>query len=126
MNKYSHMDVRVTSWEQVHHFYEALLGALGYTRTFHTELWKVFASEGELPSVAYFALTVNPEHEPNENTIGFWAEEREEVDRIAELVKLNGGTVTSGPGLFPISPTYYAVFFEDPCGNKYEMVHRLN
>lgn len=34
--------------------------------------------------------------------------------------------VTAGPKLFPISPTYYAVYFEDPCGNAYEIVYRLN
>ena len=31
-----------------------------------------------------------------------------------------------GPRLFPISPSYYAVYFEDPCGNKYEFLHRLD
>ncbi|WP_338025376.1 VOC family protein [Caldalkalibacillus thermarum] len=65
-------------------------------------------------------------HKPNENLIGFWAHDREEVVRIAELVVRYGGTIDSGPWQFPISPTYYAVYFQDPCGNKYEMVHRLN
>ncbi|MBY6272059.1 MAG: hypothetical protein CW346_07595 [Bacillaceae bacterium] len=118
--------MRVKSWEQVRIFYENLLPALGFTRTFHSEKWKVFAAEGELPSVPYFAITEDPGHEPNENLIGFWAHDREEVDRIAELVVRYGGVINSGPRLFPISPTYYAVYFEDPCGNKYEMVHRLN
>lgn len=86
----------------------------------------MFAAEGELPSVPYFAITEDPGHEPNENLIGFWAHDREEVDRIAELVVRYGGVINSGLRLFPISPTYYAVYFEDPCGNKYEMVHRLN
>ncbi|CAH1194121.1 hypothetical protein PAECIP111892_01417 [Paenibacillus auburnensis] len=31
-----------------------------------------------------------------------------------------------GPRLFPISLTYYAVYFADPCGNQYELVRRLN
>jgi catechol 2,3-dioxygenase-like lactoylglutathione lyase family enzyme len=126
MNRFSHIDLRVKSWEQVRIFYENLLPALGFTRTFHSEKWKVFAAERELPSVPYFAITEDPSHEPNENLIGFWAHDREEVDRIAELVVRYGGVINSGPRLFPISPTYYAVYFEDPCGNKYEMVHRLN
>lgn len=126
MNKFSHIDLRVQSWEEVRAFYEHLLPALGFTRTFHSEHWKVFAMEGELPSVAYFAITEDANHRPNENLIGFWAANQAEVDRIAELVKQYGGTIDDGPRLFPISPTYYAVYFRDPCGNPYELVHRLN
>jgi len=66
MNKYSHIDLTVNSWEKVRDFYEHLLPALGFTR------------------------------------------------------------IEDGPRLFPISPTHYAVFFRDPCGNRFEMLHRLN
>ncbi|CCQ95027.1 conserved hypothetical protein [[Clostridium] ultunense Esp] len=126
MNKFSHIDLRVNDLERVLPFYEKLLPALGFTRTFHSEKWRVFAAEGDLPSVAYFAITEDRDHKPNANLIGFWAKDRDEVDRIAKLVEQSGGTITSGPQLFPISPTYYAVYFEDPCGNAYELVHRLN
>lgn len=126
MNKYSHVDLRIKAWEQADSFYEALLPALGFTRTFHSANWKVYAAEGELPSVPYFAITEDPSHVPNGHLTGFWAEDREEVDRIADLVRRHGGTVVDGPRLFSISPTYYAVYFEDPCGNSFEMVHRLN
>ncbi|XEC93718.1 VOC family protein [Paenibacillus tarimensis] len=126
MNKYSHIDLRVNSWKKVRHFYEKLLPALGFTQTYHSEQWKVFAAERELPSVPYFAITEYHDHKPNDNLIGFWAEGRAEVDRIAQLVSEAGGIINSGPELLPISPTYYALYFEDPCGNKYEIVHRLN
>ncbi|MDR9796304.1 hypothetical protein Q4O60_07240 [Aeribacillus pallidus] len=98
MNRYSHIDLRVNSWEKVRTFYENLLPALGFTRTFHSEKWKVFAAEGELPSVPYFAITEDPNHKPNENLIGFWAHDREEVDRIAELVVRYGAPSTAAPG----------------------------
>lgn len=126
MNPFSHIDLRVTSFAEVLPFYEKLLPAFGFTRTFHTEQWKVFAAEGELPSAAYFAITEDPAHQPNTNLVGFWAESRERVDEIAALVKSSGGKITDGPRQFPISPTYYAVYFEDPCGNAYEVVHRVN
>lgn len=126
MNKYSHVEMRVHSWEQVSPFYENLLEALGFTRTFHSEQWKVFAVEGDLPSVSYFGITVDPDHKPNANMVVFWAADHAEVDRIAEVVKTNGGTVSDGPRLFPISSTYYAFYFQDPCGNKFQIVHRLN
>lgn len=126
MNKFSHIDLRIRSLESALPFYENLLPALGFTRTFNSAQWRVFAGDGELPDVPYFAITEDPAHTPNDNLVGFWAEDREEVDRIAKLVAESGGRVNEGPQLFPISPTYYAVYFEDPCGNKYEMVHRLN
>ncbi|GGH22471.1 VOC family protein [Paenibacillus segetis] len=126
MNKFSHIDLRVHNLEIALPFYEGLLPSLGFTRTFHSANWRVFAAEGELPSAPYFAIIEDTNHKPNGNLIGFWAENREEVDRIAELVKELGGKINSGPQLFPISPTYYAVYFEDPCGNAYEIVHRFN
>jgi catechol 2,3-dioxygenase-like lactoylglutathione lyase family enzyme len=126
INKYSHIDLIVHSWEKALPFYERLLPALGFVRTFHSERWKVFAAEGELPSVPYVAIAEDPDHRPNGHVIGFWAEDRAEVDRIAELVRLHGGTIEDGPRLFPISPTYYAVYFQDPSGNRFEMLHRLN
>lgn len=126
MNKFSHIDLRVIDLASVLPFYEKLLPELGFTRNFHSANWRVFAADGELPSAAYFAITEDREHKPNANLIGFWANDQAEVDRIAEIVKQNGGTINDGPRLFPISPTYYAVYFEDPSGNKYEMLHRLN
>ncbi len=125
-NPFSHIDLYVRSFEEALPFYEKLLPALGFTRVFHTPSWKVFAAEGELPSAAYFAITEDPAHSPNRNLIGFWAASRDEVDRMAQLVRDSGGKITDGPRLFPISPSYYAVYFEDPCGNRYEFLHRLD
>ncbi len=126
VNPFSHVDLYVRSFEEALPFYERLLSALGFTRAFHTPRWKVFAAEGELPDAAYFAITEDPAHNPNRNLIGFWAASRDEVDRMAQLVRDSGGKITDGPRLFPISPSYYAVYFEDPCGNRYEFLHRLD
>jgi predicted enzyme related to lactoylglutathione lyase len=125
-NPFSHIDLRVPSFAKALPFYEKLLPALGFTRTFHSVAWKVFAAEGELPGAAYFAITEDPAHTPNANRVGFWAASREDVDQIARLVENSGGKITDGPRLFPISKTYCAVYFEDPCGNKYEFLHRLD
>ncbi|AUD04060.1 VOC family protein [Spirosoma pollinicola] len=125
-NPFSHIDLYVTSFEKTLPFYEKLLPQLGFTNRYDSPKWKVFATQGELPSAAYFAITEDKAHQPNKNLVGFWAENQEEVNQIAALVKEAGGTVTAGPGLFPISPTYYSVYFEDPCGNGYEFLHRTN
>lgn len=125
-NPISHIDLVVPSLEQALPFYEKILPALGYTRSFHSPKWKVFAAEGELPGAAYFAITENPEHQPNANLIGFWGTDRQAVNDFAQLVQASGGKLVDGPRLFPISPSYYSVYFEDPCGNRYEFLHRLD
>jgi predicted enzyme related to lactoylglutathione lyase len=126
MNPFGHIDLRVQDMSRCLPFYEALLPALGFVRTFHGAQWKVFAAEGDLPSAAYFAIIERPDHTPNRNTIGFWAASPEDVDRIADIVKAKGGVVTSGPQSFPISASYYAAYFEDPCGNPFEITYRID
>ncbi len=123
-NPFSHIDLRVPAFAAALPFYEKLLPALGFTRTFHSARWRVFAAEGELPSAAYFAITEDPEFRPNQNLIGFWGPDRAAVDAIAAVVREAGGIITAGPAQFPIGPDYYAVYFTDPVGNAYEVVHR--
>lgn len=125
-NPFSHIDLTVPSFDSALPFYEKILPALGFIHKFHSPKWKVFASEGTLPDVAYFAITEDPTHKPNANLIGFWGKNREEVNTFAQLVLESGGKIVDGPRLFPISPSYYSVYFEDPCGNKYEFLHRLD
>lgn len=125
-NQYSHVDLTVTSFEGSLPFYEKVLPELGFTHPYHTEMWKVFAADGELPSAAYVAITADPSHRPNANLIGFWAQDRAEVDAFAQLVSASGGKILDGPRLFPISRSYYSVYFQDPSGNRFEYLHRLD
>jgi len=126
LNRFGHIDLRVKDGAAALAFYSKLLPALGFTRTFHGGGWHVFAGEGELPGAAYFAITEDPEHVPNANRIAFWAPSREEVDRIAAVVREAGGRNIEGPEAVPYSPTYDALFFEDPSGDRLEVYHRLN
>jgi predicted enzyme related to lactoylglutathione lyase len=119
------MDLRVSSMSEALPFYEALLPALGFSERYHGEEWKVFAAREELPAAAYFAITESAEHVPNENRIAFWAADATEVDRIAALVEGAGGQEISGPKPMPYGPDYYALYFADPCGNRFEVYHRL-
>ena len=71
------------------------------------------------------AITEDAGHRPNLNRVAFWAPSREDVERLADVVRRAGGRITSGPKLFPEYPgAYFAVFFEDPSGNRLEIVHR--
>ena len=124
-NPFGHVDLRVSSMAEALPFYEELLPALGFTERYHGPEWKVFAAEGELPSVAYFALVESPGHVASENRIAFWAADRSEVERIAAVVEGAGGRDLSGPKDMPYGPDYYAVYFADPCGNRFEVYHRL-
>ncbi|HUH95671.1 MAG TPA: VOC family protein [Casimicrobiaceae bacterium] len=56
--------------------------------------------------------------------LAFRASSREEVDRIHDELKALGVNIVSPPRLYPeYKPTgYYAVFFKDPHGIKYEIV----
>lgn len=126
VNRIGHIDLRVHNAEEALAFYSKLLPALGFTRTFHGGGWYVFASEGELPGAAYLAITEDAGHVPNANRIAFWAQSREEVDRIAAVVREAGGRNIDGPEAMPYSRTYYGLFFEDPSGNRLEVYHRLD
>ena len=106
-------------------FYEALLPALGFSERYHGPEWKVFATDDALPAAAYFGITESADHAPNENRVAFWAADAAEVDRIAAVVKSAGGLEIGGPKRMPYGPDYYAVYFSDPCGNPFEVYHRL-
>ena len=71
---------------------------------------------------AFFGVTESAGHVANENRIAFWAETDAEVDRVAEVARLAGARNLEGP--LAHAPGYYAVFFEDPCGNRFEVCCR--
>jgi len=55
--------------------------------------------------------------------LAFRADSREEVDRFYAQVQAIGAEIVSEPGLYTeYSPHYYAVFFKDLEGIKYEVV----
>jgi predicted lactoylglutathione lyase len=58
---------------------------------------------------------------PNATRITFAVERCEEVDRLAEIVRAAGAINIEGPEDMPYARIYYAVYFEDPSGNRLEM-----
>jgi catechol 2,3-dioxygenase-like lactoylglutathione lyase family enzyme len=124
MSGFGHIDLRVADADAALPFYEVLLPALGYTLRFHGEEWKVWArADAALPATQYFGFTESPGHVANENRIAFWVESRTDVDRLAQVVEGTGAEV-SGPKEMPYGPGYYAVYFADPAGNRFEIYHR--
>ncbi len=127
VNPFGHIDLRVRDLEKALPFYAVLMPELGFTRAFHGDRWKVYAAAGELPSAPFFGVNEDASHVANANRIAFWVESRARVDHFGALLQEMGATIESGPRDCPeYSASYYAVFFEDPSGNKLEVVFRTD
>lgn len=122
--RFDHIDLRVQSLNDARPFYEAILPALGFTRCVDVKGWLQFESINPGGPAEFFGITEATLHQANESRIAFWAESTAEVDGLAELVRLAGGRAIEGPD-YSEGPGYYAVFFEDPSGNRLEICHRV-
>lgn len=121
MRRFDHIDLRVPDLKKATPFYETLLPALGFTRRVEIDGWLQFeAGGGEITE--FVGVTESLHHVPNENRIAFWAESNERVNQVAEVARKAGAQNIEGPMIY--APNYYAVFFEDPCGNRLEVCHR--
>ena len=132
---FDHIDLRVKDMKAGIEFYAKFLPELGFVREKHEPpptgtpgpTYHTFYSAGVDKPSEFFGLTEDENHRPNETRIAFWAETREKVDEIAKLVREAGGKNLEGPEICAeYSPGYYALFFEDPDGNKLEICCREN
>ncbi len=120
-----HIDLRVKDLPRARAFYSKILPALGFTCDRSDPDWGTFYAVGRDKPSEFFGFTADPHHQANGTRIAFWAETREEVDRFAEIVRAAGGLNLEGPEICAgYSPGYYALFFEDPEGNKLEICCR--
>jgi len=87
------------------------------------EGWLQFETAGASSATEFFGVTESSRHIANECRIAFWADSTSEVDRLAEIVVRAGARNVEGPGYYE-GHGYYAVFFEDPSGNRLEICHR--
>ena len=122
VRRFDHVDLRVRSLAEVRGFYEVLLPALGFTRDATIEGWLQYEAVDADGAGEFFGVTESANHHSNECRIAFWTGSNQDVDRLAELVLRAGARHVEGP-LYE-EPDYYAVFFEDPCGNRFEICYR--
>ena len=122
----SHVDLRVRDRAKGVEFYDALLNVLGATRddgkTFTT--WQIPPADApdDWEPTEWFGITEDPTMASGPTRIAFDAPSRGTVDAIATYLPAIGARnieMTEGE----YGPTYYAVFFEDPDGNKLEVCH---
>ena len=120
-----HIDLRVKDMEAARKFYGKFLPQLGFVHESRGEDFYTFYAGGSGRPSEFFCFQEDKNHRPNGTRIAFWADTREEVDRLAELVREAGGKTLEGPEICAdYSPGYYAFFFEDPDGNKLEICCR--
>jgi predicted lactoylglutathione lyase len=120
---YDHIDLRVRNLAEARPFYQALLPALGFTHDATVEGWLQFEAPGEDGATEFFGVTESPYHVANESRVAFWADSMGEVNRVAEIAVRAGARNVEGPAQYE-GPHYYAVFFEDLCGNRFEVCYR--
>ncbi len=124
---FDHVDLRVRSLAEARPFYEALLPALGFTHDVTVEGWLQFEAPGVDGATEFFGVTESPQHVANECRIAFWTDSIREVDRLAQIASRAGARNVEGPAYETPQPReamYYAVFFEDPSGNRLEICYR--
>ena len=119
---FDHVDLRVRSLAEARSFYETLLPALGFTQDVTVEGWLQYEVSGTGGATQFFGVTESPQHVANECRVAFWADGLREVDRLAAIAIQAGARNVEGP-LYE-EPRYYAVFFEDPSGNRLEICYR--
>ena len=122
---FDHIDLRVRSLAEAKPFYAAILPAIGFPTFGITSLGIEYAAMSDHPKPEFIGLIEDPGHAPNATRLAFWADTKEEVDRIAKVVVSAGARNVEGPQFCPeYTPTYYGLFFEDPCGNRLEVCCR--
>jgi glyoxylase I family protein len=75
------------------------------------------------PSKGEFARRLHDRSAPGFNHLAFAAEDRSDVEKLYELLKQLGATVLDAPAEYPYARGYFAVYFTDPDGLKFEFAY---
>ena len=118
-----HIDLRVRDRASATKFYDAFLTLLGAVRSESQEFttWRIPSDAvvaGDVPD--NFGITEDPEHVAGAVRIAFRAPSREIVDAVAHILPSIGArSIEMDDGIY--GEEFYAVFFEDPDGNRLEV-----
>lgn len=128
-----HVEFSVPDYENSIRFYDRMFGWLGY-RSFwtldigyrSTYYMARFPFPHSYIGIQPAAVGVRLNHEIHTtgiHHIALWACSKSEVDKFhREFLIKAGVTVTDSPGEYPLyAPGYYAVFFVDPNGIRWEL-----
>ena len=130
----NHLALTVSDLARSTAFYDRVLGFMGYERVevpeptqqlMKTRLLAWASPSGSVtlrPAKDESAKKAHDRNSPGLNHVAFNAENREEVDRLHEVLKESGARILDPPAEYPYFPGYYAVYFTDPDGLKFEVV----
>lgn len=125
---FDHIDLRVRSFADARPLYDAFLPAVGFTDIEASPGWVGYFLPDDTAGAKPPFIGLNedvPDHCGGANRTAFWADSVAEVDRVAGIVRAAGARVVEGPEYcHEYTPGYYAVFFEDADGNKWEVCFR--
>jgi glyoxylase I family protein len=131
----SHISLTVTDLDRSTAFYDRVFEFIGFKRVevpestqlaMKTRL-KAWVGSGYSisirPSKGEFARRLHDRNAPGFNHLAFNAESRSDVEKLYELLEQMGATVLDAPAEYPYSPGYFAVYFTDPDGLKFEFAY---
>ncbi len=116
-----HIDVHVGSLEAAAALFDPLAKRVGYRRREadpDPDFVGYETLDGGRPRIGFI---LDPGGSAGSMRIAFAVAERADVDAAATVARAAGARAIEGPGLHPEYGEYYAVFFEDADGNKYEI-----
>jgi catechol 2,3-dioxygenase-like lactoylglutathione lyase family enzyme len=132
-----HIQITVRDMNAATPFYDCLLPILGFSKQSRTsaviddhDLCVVEYSHERLcfalssPRTALRHVGVHRRRPGALHHLAFRADSRAEVERLHDEIKAIGATIVAPPKEYPeyTPPGYYAFFFKDPDGIKYEVV----
>ncbi|HEX3369231.1 MAG TPA: VOC family protein [Candidatus Cybelea sp.] len=117
-----HVDIHVRNLGAARALFDGLAEAIGYRPLGHDDDFAGY--ETIAAGRPRFGLILDPEHRAGSMRVAFAVETRAQVDATARVAARNGAREIEGPGLHPEYGDYYAVFFEDADGNRFEIVAR--
>lgn len=115
-----HVDIHVRDLDSARALFDALAPYIGYRKLGEEPDCVGYETvEGGRPR---FGLIPDREHRAGSTRVAFSVATRDLVDAAARIAQAHGAKAIDGPGLHPEYGDYYAVFFEDLDGNKFEIV----
>jgi catechol 2,3-dioxygenase-like lactoylglutathione lyase family enzyme len=116
-----HVDVHVHDLRGAQRLFDALAETLGYRPLIADADFVGYEPIDTARPRIGFVLDV--ECAGGSMRLAFGVGSRRSVDEAARIATSHGGRTIEGPGLNPeYGDDYYAVFFEDPTGNRFEVV----
>ena len=130
----SHLALTASDLTRSADFYDRVFGFMGYQRVevpqstqsaMKTVLLAWASPNGSVtlrPAKEESATKIHDRNAPGLNHVAFNAENREDVDRLHQVLTEIGAQILDPPAEFPYFPGYYAVYFADPDCLKLEFV----